>query len=592
MASQSSKIFVTGSINGQFQTVFEKIAALHAKNNFSFGIIAGDLFADPLSTTTEDEEFVTALIDGKIEIALPLYFAIGAFPLPDRIVEKLESNGGEVCTNLYFLGKRTTIKTSEGIIITALGGSLDPNIIGVSKDKYPPFYNEDDAKALQEVRSTELLITSQWPFGIRSGSKVELALPNPVEQSCIADLCSTLKPKYHFSTTPASFYEREPFFHAPTEAAPDAYPVTRFISLAPFGNPHKAKWIYAFNLDPQAAPPVTIPTGTTASPLSFNSKKRAAADSVPFSRFAQDDTHSHSYSSPHTDRYRPSKRNRRAPPPAPSECYFCLSSPTLATHLITSIGSDVYLTTSKGPLSTAETFPSLPFPGHMLIIPLTHSPTIASISDPESQRSTYQEMRRYQGALNSMLADRAAGVLGSVTWEVSRSKGVHTHWQYLPVSAELVRKGLVDAAFKVSAENQQFPVFRIGDPGDGLESAPDDFFRVVVWAPESESESKALDEMGTGKENGRNGAGEDVEMKGVGDVDGKVVTGKETKMYLVLDDSFRFDLQFGRKVMAKLLGLESRMQWQDCGQSHEDEVGDAEEFKKVFKAFDFSLEEE
>ncbi|KAL9093589.1 MAG: hypothetical protein Q9165_003984 [Trypethelium subeluteriae] len=590
MASQSSKIFVTGSINGQFRTVFDKIAALHAKNNFSFGIIAGDLFADPLSTTAEDEEHVTALLDGKVEIALPLYFAIGASALPDRIVEKLESNGGEVCTNLYFLGKRTTIKTSEGIKITALGGSLDPNIIGVSKDKYPPFYNEEDAKVLQEAQSTELLVTSQWPLGIGNGSKVELTRSNQVEQPCIADLCSTLKPKYHFSTTPTSFYEREPFFHPATEAAPDAYSVTRFISLAPFGNPHKAKWIYALNLDPQAAPPVTIPTGTTASPLSFNPKKRSTAEPAPFSRFAQEDTHSHSYPGPHTDRYRPFKRSRRAPPPTPSECYFCLSSPTLATHLITSIGSDVYLTTSKGPLSTAKTFPSLPFPGHMLIIPLTHSPTIASISDPDSRRSTYQEMRRYQAALNSMLADRAAGALGSVTWEVSRSRGIHTHWQYLPVSAELVRKGLVDAAFKVDAENQKFPVFRTGDPGDGLEGAPEDFFRLVVWAPESESKSEALEKVGTGDENGRNGAGEGMEMKRVGDV-GEATKGKETKMYLVLDESFRFDLQFGRRVMAKLLGLESRMQWQDCGQSHEDEVGDAEGFKKVFKAFDFSLEE-
>jgi hypothetical protein len=67
--------------------------------------------------------------------------------------------------------------------------------------------------------------------------------------------------------------------------------------------------------------------------------------------------------------------------------------------------------------------------------------------------------------------------------------------------------------------------------------------------------------------------------------------GSDVEMRLPLDPSFRFDLQFGRRVMAKLLELEGRADWHDCWQSHEDEVADAEEFKGAFKEFDFSLEE-
>lgn len=61
---------------------------------------------------------------------------------------------------------------------------------------------------------------------------------------------------------------------------------------------------------------------------------------------------------------------------------------------------------------------------------------------------------------------------------------------------------------------------------------------------------------------------------------------------LPLTSDFRFDLQFGRRVIAKLLGLEKRVRWQDCGQSEEEETREAEAFKKVFEKHDFSLVED
>ncbi|KAI9697123.1 MAG: hypothetical protein M1820_007938 [Bogoriella megaspora] len=577
MAPQPSKIVVIGSVNGQFREVFGKASALHAKNAFSFAIIAGDLFADPSNPTSENEEDLIALIEGKTKVPLPTYFSVGGHPLPEKVVQQLEySDDGAVCENLFFLGKRNTIKTSEGVKIVSLGGVLDPNIIGISQDRFHPFYNEGDAKSLRGANSADLLITSQWPANIRAGSKVnyESHGVDPVEQSCVADLCATLKPKYHFSTTSNIFFEREPFFHAPTESSPDAYPVTRFISLASFKNPQKSKWIYAFTLDPKAAPPVSVPTGTTASPLHFisNLKKRSADDSTQaFSRFAIDSNYSHT----HSDRYRPSKRRRdnHQAPPKPQDCYFCLSSPTLATHLITSIGDDAYLTTSKGPLTTKDTFPSLAFPAHMLITPLTHAPTLAEIPEPEARVATYKELKTYQSALNKMVAKLGKGSLGSVTFEVARRAGVHVLWQWLPVDVSMVEKGLVEAGFKVEAENQKFPPFKGGDLGIGEEEgAPDSYFRVLIWRPENSS---------------RDGNGDgDAEMKGNSEGNGEGAFGKEVAMHMPFDDSIRFDLQFGRRVMAKLLGLEDRAHWLDCGQSYEEEVADAEAFKEAFKPFD------
>ncbi|OAX84696.1 hypothetical protein ACJ72_00938 [Emergomyces africanus] len=548
----ASKIIVLGSVNCSIKEVFTKLAKLQAKQNFAFAIIAGDLFGD--GSSEEENKDIAALLGGTISVPLPTYFTVGNHPIPTRIVEKVESDD-EVCTNLFYLGRRGTLKTSEGIRIVTLGGNLQNSTTpepGIN-DKYLPAYSENDARSLFGAHSADILITNQWPKSIRDGSKVSLpeGAQAPEGLQCVADLCATLKPRYHFSSVAPFFYEREPFFHLPTEESPDIKQITRFINLAPFSKSSNQKWLYAFTLDPQAAPLTSIPVGATASPLLASKKRHGLSEQhQAFSRFAQAD-----------DYRRPNKRVRRAPP-GPSECFFCLSNPNIATHLITSIGSDCYLTTAKGPLPTSTTFRSLGFPGHMLIIPLTHAPTFDAIT--ESREDTIKEMQRYRSALHSMLDEKSNGELGAVTWEVSRGNGIHIHWQFLPMPANLICRGLVEAAFKVEAENLSYPKFEKTDI-QTLEKA--DYFRVMIWAPSRKASS---------------GEGEE----------GKVSeSGSETSLILPLSPDFRFDLQFGRRVMAKLLELEKRMNWRDDVQSHEEETADAEAFKKAFEKFDFSLDE-
>lgn len=571
-----SNSVVIGGVHGQFIEVFKKISALHAKNAFALAIIVGDLFADPASAAAEDETNVDALVTGKIQIPLPTYFALGTHSLPPKVVEKLESSDGELCEHLFFLGKRAVLKTSEGIRLAALGGRLDPNLaVASSKDKYTPFYSIGDANSLRGANSVDILITSEWPENVRKGSKVDFASANTddlASHRCVSELCNALKPRYFFTTSPNAFYEREPFFHAPSEPREDGYAITRFISLGSFGNTAKAKWIYAFSLDPTASAPVTIPGGTTASPISFTvpagAAKRAAADSS-FSRY---DSNTH-----HSGGQRSSKRRRNNQgPPGPSECFFCLSNPNLAAHLVTSIGTDAYLTIAKGPLSTSSTFAAsnITFPAHILIIPLPHAPTLSSIPDASSRTSTLAEMHRYRRSLQDMLLARGQGRLGAVTWEVSRAGGIHTHWQFLPVPVQLARKGLVEAGFKVEVENEAWPAaFAAGVGADEtVEGEPGDFFRLWIWTPTME---------------GRVEAAVDAEDEG----SRSTSEGTTRSMTLPLDSSFRFDLQFGRRVLAKLLGLEKRRDWRDCGQSEEEETADAEAFKEAFKAYDFSLED-
>ena len=354
----------------------------------------------------------------------------------------------------------------------------------------------------------------------------------------------------------------------------------------------KQKWLYAFSITPNASVPTPLPAGTTAPPFSSSlARKRQREEDDPskaYSRYATNGDHYR------PDKYRRGRGNtgRQNLPrrlPGPQECFFCLSNPNLSTQLITSIGNEAYLTIAKGPLTDTTTFPSLPLPMHILIIPLAHYPTFSLIPDPNTRGATYREMQRYRRALHSLLMSKCKDGMGAVTWEISRQEGVHVHWQFLPVPIDLIKKGVVEAAFKVEAENLEYPVFKAKGIGDGM-AMKSDYFRVWIWRPEDGETGSMVPE---------DKDADDVEGSSSHDSGGfsKSTRGKEKELVMALPSpseqpKFRFDLQFGRRVMAKLLRLEERLDWRDSVQSIEEETKDAEAFKAAFKAFDFSLAED
>jgi len=548
----SQKIVVTGDINGKLSEFFTKLSTLQSRQNFAFAIIAGNLFADSDSTSSEEAEDLAKLIKGDIQVPVSTYFTVGRRALPEAVVEKLNSSDGELCPNLIALGRKGRVKTSDGFKVVAVGGSHCTG--DAPKDLYAAKYSDKDAHAAKGYNEADILVTSEWPAGVRDGSKAAFdASAEPPTAEAISELCTTLKPRYHFSSSDL-FWEREPFFHA----SDPPRPITRFLSLAPFGNASKSKWIYAFSLEPSAEPPMQLPPDTTASPL-LPSRKRKALDTQ------QDSFNTMRFSNNHDSRPRGGGGNKRrkAGPPDPGQCYFCLSNAQCESHMIGSIGTEAYLTTAKGPLPTLATFPDLgpAFPGHILIIPVAHTATLASIEDPAARASLEAEMHQYRASLHAMLAARSRADpadpaspsrLGAITWEISRSSGVHTHWQFLPVPASHISAGLVEAAFSVEAENAHYPTKFATAPADvaAAQQQGGDYFKVMMWS-------------------------EDVPL------------GKE--MVLPLDATFRFDLQFGRRVMGKLLGLGERAHWKDCGQSRAEEERECEAFKEMFAPFDFTL---
>ncbi|SPN96830.1 related to meiotically up-regulated gene 161 protein [Cephalotrichum gorgonifer] len=541
------KVLVLGSVDGQLEAAFARVGALHAKNNFSLVLITGNLFGEDGS-----DDQATALLNGNIKIPLPTYFTVATRPLPPLICEKIEKDE-EICENLHFLGKRSVTKTSEGVRIVTLGGQLDETIVaGLSTEQHLPFHTAQDATSLRGAQSADILLTTMWPLGITKGSHVPLGPDSTAGPSSkeVAMLCSSLKPRYHFSASPqAFFWEREPFLHEAKDQSEHPR-FTRFISMALFGNANKAKAIYAFTL-PRADTSVEIPPGTTASPfasLDRGQKKRPHDGS--YSRFQHDDRdHRHSKH----------KRRREEPPPGPDKCFFCLSNPNLSAHMCCAIGDDSYLATAKGPLPASDTFAKegLNFPGHFIIIPLAHAPTTVSmgdVSDPQGTSvKTYKEMSRFRESLQAMLAKVSGHKLGAVTWEISRGRGIHLHWQFVATPVDMIRSGLVEAGFKVEAENHSYPEFQEKDLTLEEEVEFGDFFRVWIWADDGEDKIK-----------------------------GKCLV-------MPLEPESRFDLQLGRRVMAKLLGLESRAVWQNCVQDEEEETKDVAAFREAFKEWDFTM---
>lgn len=124
---------------------------------------------------------------------------------------------------------------------------------------------------------------------------------------------------------------------------------------------------------------------------------------------------------------------------------------------------------------------------------------------------------------------------------------MHTHWQVLPLRASLL--STAESAFKEAVEKEGYGEF-VESIDDRLEDLDGSYFR--VW-----------------------------------------ISGMEEEKWLVLAirEGQYFDLQFGRKVVAGMMGgeAERRVNWKSCDQSIEEEMRDAKEFKEGFKEFDFTL---
>lgn len=93
------------------------------------------------------------------------------------------------------------------------------------------------------------------------------------------------------------------------------------------------------------------------------------------------------------------------------ECWFCLSSPNVESHLIISVGGNLYCALAKGPLVD----------DHVLLIPVEHSPSTLSLP-PDCQR----DLNRYQSSLRKYCKTQRKEL---IFFELISKRGTHANLQ-------------------------------------------------------------------------------------------------------------------------------------------------------------------
>ncbi|KAL2416740.1 hypothetical protein ABEF95_004394 [Exophiala dermatitidis] len=555
----TAKILVVGGVQGQIKKAFEKISKLQAKQNFTLALIVGDLFGQDDASNLEELEL---LLQGRINVPLPTYFTIGDLSFPEKVKAKLEGDD-DLCPNLLYLGRKGTMTTTEGVKIVYLGGRLVQNEASLTQKlgKCDPLYLDNDARGLHGAHSAHILVTNEWPANMTNGSSIPLPEGVKADQGTqsISNLCQALKPWYHFASSPAGVWEREPFKHVVDYSSLEESAVTRFKALPNVSAPTK-EWMTAFSLDTSRPPPTVEPPGVSPFMRSSPPRKRQVLEDQPYSRYANGGQEGRHY-----------KRARRNQNKDPNDCFMCLNKPGAKTHLVVSLGEESMVTASRGPLPLPSTFPQLSFTGHVMIIPYYHAADeLAQGKRPtEEMANEFKEMNRFRKALSTMIGTKSQGHLGTVCWEVNRTGIRHHHWQLMACQAEQVKKGLVEAAFKVAGERHEHPPFQPCDPDSPLPQRSD-YFRVWTWVSDP---VETADHTNGSDEND---------------------FGVTKSMYFPLPNEQRFNIWFGREVMAGLLQLENRVNWMDAllrkdGSEQLAEEEDAQGLRTDFEEFDFAM---
>ncbi|KAF9617693.1 hypothetical protein IFM89_038193 [Coptis chinensis] len=273
--------------------------------------------------------------------------------------------------------------------------------------------------------------------------------------------------RYHVAGTKGVYYAREPYLNN------EAVHVTRFLGLAPVGNKDKQSCL--------ANPCFNLPL----LPLIFRSK----------------------------------------------ECWFCLSSPNVESHLILCIGENFYCTLAKGPLVE----------DHALIVPIEHSSNVLDV-EPEIEK----EVERLKKALNMYFKSQGKEVV-FFEW-VSKHIG-HTNIQAVPIPVP--KASLVQGVFTLAAERVGFKFVESNSNKDTSER------RFFLKIQSSRKVSIFYVELPDG-----------------------------TLLSHSIEGNEKFPAQFGREVLAGLLNVPNRADWRNCKLSKEEETKMTDAFKKRFENFD------
>ncbi|CAH9110449.1 unnamed protein product [Cuscuta epithymum] len=209
------------------------------------------------------------------------------------------------------------------------------------------------------------------------------------------------------------------------------------------------------------------------------------------------------------------------------ECWFCMSSPNVESHLIVSIGDYYYCALAKGPL----------VPDHVLILPIEHEPNTLSLPS-----ECEVELERFQNSLRAYFRKKGNE---AVFFEWVFKRGTHANLQVIPVPS--ARVGAVQNIFYLAAKRLGID-FTITKGFKGRKLLRTEF-----------DKSSSLFYV---------------------EVPGDIILSH------VVEENEKFPAQFGREVLAGLLNMADRADWRNCTICKQEEIRMVESFKSRFLEYD------
>ncbi|KAF9547374.1 GPI inositol deacylase [Mortierella hygrophila] len=292
----SVKVLVVGSANGDLRNLCAKVGTMQAKHGpFDILFCTGNFFSPETPIEVIDE-----LLENKLDFPITTYFMHGDNGVPGIIERTAKRKNGEICNNLFYLGKHGTMTTAESVKMASLSGSFDSAVYEADiededfdKSLLQGRYTKQDINALIQTakpssimdtskRGVDIFLSHEWPVGIDKLVGPTLPPPTDLPPSTfshpVANAASALQPRYHFATSSGKFWERAPY-----KNVNGAEHATRFIALGDVGNKNKQRWFYAFNLVPLATVSddvlkASVTPATTDSPLATASELKRRPD--------------------------------------------------------------------------------------------------------------------------------------------------------------------------------------------------------------------------------------------------------------------------------------------------------------------------
>ncbi|KAJ2721804.1 hypothetical protein GGI07_003738 [Coemansia sp. Benny D115] len=486
--------------------------------------------------------------------------------------------------------------------------------------------NEKVFRKTQSQPSIDILLTYDWPYGaVCKEQQIDQGIVTKSACNKVSYLNSVIMPRYHFASSEGLFYERLPWkcggrIKIGRSAAESELHFTRFVGLGSVNSTEhdKQRWFYAMNLSPLQwassgkVQPSKPPANCTANPMYQFSKMGSPLDSKSLSRAisnigASGDAGGSGELKGAPEKRQPpplsytchicnqpghwisdcpskdqSKKRRveKAPPegyicrkckqaghwvsdcPAGSvpdaaatadmlaKCWFCLANPDIDQNLMVAIGDEAYVALSKGSIVLGGNdrsrfeghFSPIPGGGHILIVPIVHTDSIqrAREGDSDADRSLCAEIDRWTDAAAALFAEYDCVPLAFETCRYMPH--VHTSIQLVPIPRTRAAS-FMDIFKEVCLEENVEPLSRCPERTTG------GYFSVSNLAPTSDDDKQ---------------------------------------LFVQIKKKASFNLQFGRKLAARLLGIPKREDWRACVIPEESEASERDRFIAVFSAHDFT----